>query len=583
MKVILREYGRIIRLKWGWFLAVLVGLAGGVGLDVVVPLFYSRIANDLAQPFAPAIEARLLHNLFFIGCMYLSIWLSWRLLELGMLMFQSSGLNILDKRCFEILIKQRYQFFENNFAGGLVKQANRFIKAFETIIDWLVFQLLGNLLVISLAFTLFYQQQPLFAWYFLGWAMVFIGWSAGYFVWKLKFDLRVAALDSRLGGAYADSVSNIFIVKSFALEQQEQTTINTLANESWRKRNIAWLLIFVSFAVQGFLVFAIELVLIYLMIQQWRQGDFQVGEFVLFQSVLLILIRHLWEFGRDFRRFFTALADAREMAEVFLQTNVESDQAGTQAYIIKGGRIQFENVSFAYTTVNKHELFTQFNLTIRAGEKVALVGHSGSGKTSLTKLLFRFIEPQQGCILIDDINTQLFTLKSLRSQISLVPQQPDLFHRSIRDNIILGREIDEKTLNAVAAKARALDFITNLPQGFDTLVGERGIKLSGGEKQRIALARAFLEDAPVVVLDEATSALDSLTEQQIQVAIFNLIEHKTAIIIAHRLATILRMDRIIVLENGQIIQQGTHQELIALPGRYQQMWQHQSGEFLPSD
>ena len=173
-----------------------------------------------------------------------------------------------------------------------------------------------------------------------------------------------------------------------------------------------------------------------------------------------------------------------------------------------------------------------------------------------------------------------FTLASLRQQISLVPQQPELFHRSIRDNITLGKTVSEQALRDVAQKARALTFIDKLPQGFDTLVGERGVKLSGGEKQRVALARAFLENAPIVVLDEATSALDSLTEQQIQVAIFDLIADKTAVVIAHRLSTILRMDRIVVLENGRIIEQGTHAELLALRGRYYEMWQHQSGEFL---
>ena len=577
MDIIFREYGTIVRRKWGWFLVVMLGISGAAGLEMLVPLYYKDIANNLSKPFAPDIHASLLDTLLSIMLIYTAIWLSWRALELGMIMFQSWGLKQLDKRCFDVLLRQPYPFFENNFAGSLVKQANRFIKAFETVMDWLIFQFYGNLLQITVAFVIFYQQQPRFALYFLIWVAVFLGWSGGYLVWKLRYDVRVAAMDSKLGGAYSDGISNIFIVKSFALETQERENISNIAEESYRKRNTAWLLTFVSFAVQGFLVFSIELILLYLMVDQWQSGTFNIGEFVLFQTVLLILIRHLWDFGMNFRRFFSVLADAREMSAVFRETQVEQDLPHTQTRHITRGDIVFDNIGFAYGTAG---LFSDFNLHIRAGEKVALVGQSGSGKTSLTKLLFRFIEPQHGDILLDGMAASGFTLASLRQQISLVPQQPELFHRSIRDNITLGKTVSEQALRDVAQKARALTFIDKLPQGFDTLVGERGVKLSGGEKQRVALARAFLENAPIVVLDEATSALDSLTEQQIQVAIFDLIADKTAVVIAHRLSTILRMDRIVVLENGHIIEQGTHAELLALRGRYYEMWQHQSGEFL---
>ena len=581
MDIIFREYGAIIRQKWGWFVVVMIGITGGAGLELLVPLYYKEIANGLSKTFTADTHHLLLQNLTYIAMTYGVIWLSWRALELGMIMFQSWGLNKLDKRCFDVLIKQRAHFFENNFAGSLVKQANRFIKAFETIIDWMIFQFYGNMLQITLAFIIFYQQQPTFALYFLIWVAIFLGWSGGFLVWKLKFDLRVAAMDSKLGGAYADGISNIAIVKSFALEQHERANIGVIADESYRVRNVAWLLTFVSFAVQGILVFSIELLLIYWMIGEWQNGAFEIGEFVLFQTVLLILIKHLWDFGMNFRRFFSVLADAREMADVFRQTDLEDDHVDMPTHTITQGDIRFEQLEFAYGKADKQVgLFNGFNLHIQPGEKVALVGHSGSGKTSLTKLLFRFVDPQQGRILFDGVEATAFSLASLRSQISLVPQQPDLFHRSIRDNIALGKDIPDEALREVARKARALDFIDKLPQGFDTLVGERGVKLSGGEKQRIAIARAFLEDAPIVVLDEATSALDSLTEQQIQVAIFELIERKTAIVIAHRLATILRMDRIIVLENGEIIEQGTHSELLALRGKYFEMWQHQSGEFL---
>jgi ATP-binding cassette subfamily B protein len=401
-------------------------------------------------------------------------------------------------------------------------------------------------------------------------------------MWKLRFEKAVAEADSLVGGAYSDAISNIFIVKSFALENREQKVINKATDRVYKKKKVAWAFTFLSFAVQGLMTFGFELLLIDLMIQKWQAGNFEIGLFVLFQSIMLMLIQRLWEFGRNIRNLFTSLADASEMAEVFRQNELEVDSPEAQPHIISLGDIDFKNLYFSYNSNNSQQtaLFKNFSLTIKAGEKVALVGHSGSGKSSLTKLLFRFLDPQQGHIYFDGIDAKNFTLESLRQQISMVPQQPELFHRSIRDNITLGAEVSDAQLLDAAQKSRSLDFISVLPQTFDTLVGERGVKLSGGEKQRIAIARAFLEDAPIVVLDEATSALDSLTEQQIQVAIFELIKHKTALVIAHRLSTILSMDRIIVLDQGNIIEQGTHQELLVKQGMYFAMWQHQSGGFL---
>lgn len=580
MDVIFKEYVRVVWQKKLYFLLVVSGLSSATILDLSVPLFYKAIANRLAQPFSDQILSELLNSLSMIALFYVGIWLSWRVLELGIIPLEGGGLNLLEKRCFEVLKKQKYGFFESSFSGSLIKQANRFSRSFETIMDWFLFQFLQNLIAVSISFVLFYRQQPEFAFYFLLWVFTFISWNLVFSTWKLKFDKRVAEWDSKLGGVYSDAISNIFLVKSFALEQREQSKVDQTADQIYQKKKVAWILMFVSFAIQGIMTFGIELLLFYLMIQKWRNGNFEVGEFVLFQSILLMLIQRLWEFGRNFRTFFTALADAAEMAEVFRQLDVEQDSESAQSHHVIKGEIEFRNVCFTYTTPGKDNLFENFSLSIKPGEKIALVGQSGSGKTTLTKLLFRFCDPQYGGIFFDGKNTQNFTLASLRRQISLVPQQPELFHRSVRENIILDQEIPTSQLIDTARRARSLDFINNLPDGFDTLVGERGVKLSGGEKQRIAIARALLENAPIVVLDEATSALDSITEQQIQIAIFELLQNKTAIVIAHRLSTILRMDRIVVLEQGKIIEEGCHQELLQMHGRYYEMWHHQSGDFL---
>ncbi len=582
METLLKEYGLVIWQKKGWFLLVLTGLTSATLLDFYVPVFYKNIANGLAGQYSENSYQMIIQNLIYIVICYGCIWLSWRILEVGIIPLEGGGINLLEKRCFEVLKKQKFSFFENSFSGSLIKQANRFSRSFEVIMDWFLFQFLMNILAVSISFVIFYHQQPQFAWYFIIWVAVFIFWNVSYSIWKLRFDKAVAEADSKVGGTYSDAISNIFLVKSFALESSEQQRINQASDTVYKNKKLAWILMFISFAIQGLMVFGIELLLVFLMIKKWQTGNFQVGEFVLFQSIMLMLIQRLWEFGRNFRNFFTALADASEMADVFRETDIETDPPAAKPYKIKQGKIDFDDLYFSYNAQNNDapKLFKDFRLTIKAKEKVALVGPSGSGKTSITKLLFRFVEPQHGRILFDDMDARDFTLQALRQQISLVPQQPELFHRSIRDNITLGQDISEQQLLDVAEKSHSLEFINALPDKFDTQVGERGVKLSGGEKQRIAIARALLERAPIVVLDEATSALDSLTEQKIQQAVFTLIKDKTAIIIAHRLSTILRMDRIIVLDNGKIIEQGTHQQLLQQKCKYFSMWQHQRGDIL---
>ncbi|NOQ13326.1 MAG: ATP-binding cassette domain-containing protein [Methyloprofundus sp.] len=578
MHIIFKEYSRVVWQKKWYFLLCLLGLTSATALDFYIPVLYQNIANGLAENYSDATLAMLLDNLMLIAMLYAGIWLSWRVLEIGIVPLDGGGVNLLEKRCFDVLKKQKYTFFEDNFSGSLIKKANRFSRSFEIIMDWCLFQLFQNVLAIILAFVIFYQQQPEFALYFLAWVVVYLIWIISFSLWKLKFDKAVASADSKVGGVYSDAISNIFIVKSFVLESKEQQRVNQASDQVYRRKKIAWILMFISFSIQGLMVFAIELLLLYMMINKWRSGAFQVGEFVLFQSIMLMLVQRLWEFGRNFRNFFTALADASEMTDVFKNSDLEVDLPEAKPLNISKGQISFNNIDFCYTS--QRPLFTDFSLHIKAGEKVALVGQSGSGKTSLTKLLFRFVGQQQGSILFDGVDSRDFTLASLRSQITLIPQQPELFHRSVRDNITLGADISESELCDIAAKAESLEFIQQLPQQFDTLVGERGVKLSGGERQRIAIARALLDNAPVVVLDEATSALDSLTEQKIQVALFELLKDKTALVIAHRLSTILRMDRIIVLDKGRIIEQGTHQQLLARQGKYYAMWQHQKGGFL---
>ena len=300
--------------------------------------------------------------------------------------------------------------------------------------------------------------------------------------------------------------------------------------------------------------------------------------FALLQGYAYTLTNTLAEIGRTLRNLFGALADAKEMVEILEKPIEITDADNAKPLVISEGAIAFKKVSFRYKTQSSG--VQDLSLAIRGGEKVALVGPSGAGKSTLTKLLFRFYDVTTGSITIDGQDIKQITQQSLRDAISLVPQEPILFHRTIMENIRYGNPSasDEEVIQA-AKQARCHEFISRLAKGYETYVGERGIKLSGGERQRVAIARAILKNAPILVLDEATSSLDSESEALIQEALTELMKGKTTIVIAHRLSTVMQMDRILVLDHGKIVDEGTHADLIERDGLYQSLWNIQAGGF----
>jgi len=378
MDIIFKEYFKVILQKKFYFCMAMFALACSISLDLTAPLYYKAIANGLVKPFSEQTLKLLLDNLKGLAFIYSGIWISWRLLEIAIVPLDGGGINLLEKRCFDVLKKQKHIFFENRFSGSLIKQANRFSRSFEPIVDWFLFQFFMNIIAVGISFTIFYQQQPEFAFYFLCWVIVFISWNIVYSLWKMRFDQAVAEADSKVGGVFSDAISNIFIVKSFAMEQREQLRINQASDEVYRKKKIAWFFTFLSFAVQGIMTFGMELLLVYMMINKWQTGHFEIGMFVLFQSIMIILIQRLWEFGRNFRNLFTALADASEMAEVFRQVDLEVDSPSALPHKIKQGVIEFTNLGFSYYEQYQQQakLFDNFSLHIKAGEKIALVGQS---------------------------------------------------------------------------------------------------------------------------------------------------------------------------------------------------------------
>jgi len=487
---------------------------------------------------------------------------------------------------FDYLVRQDYAFFANRFTGSIVTQASRFAKTYTVFTDTLFFNLFPQLfsVVIALSIMLYYNLPiglvVLVIWLLTEWGIVLLT--------KRRLPVRRAAVskESEQVGELADVITNSVTVKTSGAEDREirrYGDFNALRaryfTQAWHQavRN-GWLIQGVCAVVQ-LIIFIGGLFAV-------RDGAMGVATFLLFQIYAFRLIDALSRSTFIFRQLEAVAGDAQEMTELFEMPPVVQDRPSAEKSRIKRGAISFKGVTFQYddAAAGSGDLFEGFDLTIKSGERIGLVGPSGGGKTTITRLLLRFMDIQDGAIVIDGQDIRAIRQQELRRAIAYVPQEPLLFHRSIKDNIRYGRpSASDKEVEAVARKAFAHDFIKVLPDGYDTLVGERGVKLSGGQRQRVAIARAMLSGAPILVLDEATSALDSESERAIQKALWELMKNKTAVVIAHRLSTIQRMDRIIVLDEGRIVEEGSHKALLARKGLYAKLWNHQSGGFIEDE
>jgi len=381
-------------------------------------------------------------------------------------------------------------------------------------------------------------------------------------------------------GFLADVMTNIAAVKAQGSEPDEKETASEVA-EIRTSRDLDVMRSFLKFSAgYASVITVINTGAVAAAVLAAEAGVVDIGAIYLAVTYTLTVTSQLWSINEVIRNYNKVLGDAHEMVEILHLPAAVRDRDHTELVVRHGG-IEFEDVTFGHDGQYEHPLFEHFDLAIAPGEKIGLVGQSGSGKTTLTRLLLRFSDLQEGRILIDGQDIAEVTQRSLRQQISYVPQEPLLFHRSLRENIAYGLPgATEDQIRHAAERAYALDFIESLPDGFETLVGERGVKLSGGQRQRIAIARAILKDARILVLDEATSALDSESEVHIQQALAQAMAGRTTLVIAHRLSTIQAMDRILVMDAGRIIEQGSHRELLAAGGTYAALWTHQSGGFL---
>ena len=497
--------------------------------------------------------------------------------------WQESVMRDLQMTTFDHLTTMSYGFFSNRFSGSLVSQVNKFVGSFERLTDaltWNVYKLIIGLIATCVVLL---PKAPLVVAGILALSIVYVPLVYFYRRKQIPFNKRWASAETKRTGQLADSIGNILAVKSFAHEKLEsrlfKDKVNDVFGRSMQTRDINMNQELVTGLVQR----SINVMVIAVSVWLATSRRVEVGVIYLSLEYTRALMRRLWDLNNTFRNVTRVFGDANDMTNILTIPPEIADPTEPETSRINSGSVTFKDVTFSYPEAGKN-LFENFNLDIKPGEKVGLVGHSGSGKTTITKLILRFMDVNDGQILIDSQDISAITQNSLRSSISYVAQEPVLFHRTIAENIAYGKlNATEEEIKKAAELAHAHEFIKDLPKGYDTLVGERGVKLSGGQKQRVAIARSLLKSSPILLLDEATSALDSESESLIQDALWKLMQDKTAIVIAHRLSTIQKMDRIVVLQNGKIVEQGSHKDLLSKGGIYADLWAHQSGGFLAED
>lgn len=569
----------------GLFITLMLSTIGFVGFltygnPYVMSLIVDKVSEGSVAPdqvlevFGPYILGLITINLLGQVCSKVQDYSNWKL--------QIAVNYDLATMCFDSLSNQSMTFHSNRFGGTLVSQTSKFMSAYTQILQNITFPFLPVICSIVFTCVLLLPLVPVYVAVLMVLLMVYA--SVSYLMYKriLHLNERAASAQNQLSGELSDAVTNILAVKTYGREDYERELFD-LANRQVVKRDSQRMR--ASFA-RGVITAIIAMVIMSVVTVFIAGGNAWFG---ISPGTLIMMFTYTYTVTNQFnfintglQRFNQAFGDASGMTAVLDEPRLVSDAPDARPLEVTHGAIDFEGINFWYPDADEdRQVFEDFELHIPAGQRIGLVGISGAGKTTLTKLLLRLADIQEGRILVDGQNVADITQQSLRRQIAYVPQESLLFHRSIAENIAYGRP--DATLGQIREAARlanALDFIEALPNGFDTITGERGIKLSGGQRQRVAIARAMLADAPILVLDEATSALDSESEAAVQEALGRLMEGRTSIVVAHRLSTVASLDRIVVLENGKIVEDGPHSELIEQNGPYARLWNRQTGAFM---
>lgn len=566
--------------KLSLFLVLSSAFLGAV-VDVIVPWFYKIMFDALVLgPESKAVVATVIGSLVLLAVFISLRWALWRINTFSLIHLEAKVMADLAVKCFAYLHRHSFAYFNNSFVGSFVKKVNWFTRAFEGIFDQLVFNLIPLAVNLVLIIIILSQKNIYLSLGLLLWSIVFLSISWIFAKFKLKYDIVRNEAESSTTAVLADTITNNSNVKLFNGYGRELKNFASKQEDLAGKRKFTWDLNAYFEAVQSFLSVVLEIGIIYAAIVLWQRKILTIGEFVLIQSYVFNIMDKVWGFNRVLKVIYENLSDAEEMTEILELPHEITDVPDAGILKVTAGKIDFRGVDFSYH--EERNILSGFDLNIPACQRLAIIGPSGAGKSTVVKLLFRMHEVSGGKVMIDGQDISQVTQESLWHNISLVPQDPLLFHRTIKENIRYGRpEATDKEVISAAKAANCHEFISKLEHGYDTYVGERGIKLSGGERQRVAIARAVLKNAPILVLDEATSSLDSQSEGLIQDALDKLMQNRTVIVIAHRLSTIRKMDRIVVVDNGRVVEDGNHEQLLKdKQGIYHKLWRLQAGGFI---
>ncbi len=576
----------VTKTQMGMFLLGVISTMGYVGLLTYANSYYfgkivDRIAEEpvaadqVFRVFGPYIAALIIVNALGQLCSKLQDYACWKM--------EIRANYDLATHCFDTLSNQSMTFHTNRFGGSLVSQTTRFLGAYSQLMEVWIYSVLPLIFSVFMIIVMLIRPVPLYVGLLC--ILLVIYTVIAYLMYKrvLPLNARAAAAQNELSGELSDSVTNILAVKTCGREDYERTIFNK-TNEKVVRHDSRRMRASTTIGAISSSIIVIIMIIVTIFISGGNAWfGISAGTLIMMFTYTFQLTGRFNMINSTMQRLNRVFGDAAEMTMILDAPTLVEDIEGAQPLKVTDGAISIRNLTFRYEDVKDTDdkVFDDFSMEIPAGQRIGLVGRSGSGKTTLTKLLLRLSDIQNGTIMVDGQDISRCTQQSLRRQIAYVPQEALLFHRTIRENIAYGKpDASMEQIRHAAIDANALEFIEKLPDGFDTLVGERGIKLSGGQRQRIAIARAILTDAPILILDEATSALDSESEKLVQDALVTLMKGRTSIVVAHRLSTVAALDRILVLSDGGISEDGTHASLLEKGGEYARLWDRQTGAFL---